>query len=266
MNASARPSRAVWLFSLTRSGSSAAVYASAHALGWAVADEPFGPWDRTGDPYNYPPIQTRLHREHLARSEILCHATSNMLDELIASLADRARAPGVIIKMPHLMVKPDDLSRLRPDDRAAYLIRNPLARLNSLYTRGWHDTIYPPFDAETVKVFLHRASEAPRPMRLAFDALHATPRRFFRSLWRAWGIPFDESQVESAVQYRAQNYHESSADRGPGRNPHRVLSDHRLDVPPDAVDHYLCDPVIRAALEQAGWSLDPADYSSSTPR
>ena len=54
--------RVLWLFTMTRSGSSAVTYASAKALGYAVADEPFGPWDRTGPPYRYPPEQVELHK------------------------------------------------------------------------------------------------------------------------------------------------------------------------------------------------------------
>lgn len=251
--------RVVWLMSMTRSGSSAAVYASAHALGWAVADEPFGPWDRTGPPYNYPPEQVELHVAHRAATEILNDRTNSLFESVIASIA--GDAPGVIVKMPHLMIRPADLARLRPADRAAWLLRNPLDRLNSLHTRGWQDTIYPPHDIETVKTFLHRYMHAPRPHRLTFDAFSATPRRFFRNLWRAWDIPFTEAQVEAAVRYRAGHYHESSADQQPGRNPHRVLSAHRQDVPADAVARYLHDPVIAAVFDRAGWSTDPRKYA-----
>ncbi|MGP1272212.1 MAG: hypothetical protein ACTS22_02645 [Phycisphaerales bacterium] len=254
----------VWLFSLTRSGSSAAVYASGHALGWTVADEPFGPWDRTGPPYAYPREQVELHRAHLAAGEILTAPTNALFETLANALALRDRARGVIVKLPHDMVDPDDLRRFRPRDRAAYLLRNPLARLNSLYTRGWQSTIQPPHDIERVKTFLHRACRAPRTHSVTFDALQATPRRFFRSLWTAWDIPFDESQVEAAVRYRAQHYHESSASQLPGRNPHRVLSEHRQDVPPEAVALYLHDPVMRAAFDRWGWSTDPARYTGGS--
>jgi hypothetical protein len=251
--------RVAWLFSLTRSGSSAAVYASAHALGWGVADEPFGPWDRTGPPYNYPPEQVELHRAHRAATEILNERTNALFESVITRIA--GNAPGVIVKMPHLMIRPEDLARLRSADRTAWLIRNPLDRLNSLHTRGWQDTIYPPHDLETATAFLHRYTRAPRPHRLTFDAFSATPRKFFRKLWRAWDIPFTEDQIESAVRYRAQHYHESSADQQPGRNPHRVLSAHRRAVPAEAVACYLHDPVISAMFGRAGWNNDPGLYT-----
>lgn len=253
--------RTVWLFSLTRCGSSAAVYASAHALGWAVADEPFGPWDRTGPPYDYPASQTELHRGHLHAGEILSPMSSGMFDTLAREIAGRNGAPGVIVKMPHLMIDPRDLARLRPDDRAAFLLRNPLARLNSLHTRGWQHTIYPPHDLETFKTFTARWLAAPRPHRLTFDQFQATPRRFFRKLWRAWGIGFTEEQVERAVAYRAGHYHESSAEQMPGRNPHRVLSEHRRAVPRQAVELYLRDPVIAALFDTANWDSRPETYA-----
>ncbi len=254
--------RVTWLFSMTRSGSSAAVYASAHALGWAVADEPFGPWDRTGPPYNYPPQQVELHRRHLAAGETLNTDTLALFEQLIDSIAKAANAPGVIVKLPHDMIEPREIARFRPFDRSAYLIRNPLARLNSLYTRGWQETIQPPHDLERVRLFAHRVMRAPRSCRVRFEHLHEAPRRFFRRLWRAWDIDFTEDNVEAAVRYRAQHYHESSAEQQPGRNPHRVLSEHRRDVPAEAVELYLNDPVIAAAFARAEWDTSPARYTA----
>ncbi|MEL7483201.1 MAG: hypothetical protein AAFN41_02485 [Planctomycetota bacterium] len=256
--------RVVWLFSLTRSGSSAAVYASAHALGWTVADEPFGPWDRTGPPYNYPTEQVELHQMHLAAGERLNPTTNALFESITDQLAQRSDAAGAIVKLPHDMIDPQDVAQLRPSDRAAYLIRNPLARLNSLHTRGWQDTIQPPHDIERVRLFLHRVMQASRSRRVRFEMLHAAPRRFFRRLWSAWDIGFTEEQVEAAVRYRAQHYHESSAEQQPGRNPHRVLSEHRRDVPREAVELYLSDPVIAAAFARAEWDTNTARYTSDT--
>jgi hypothetical protein len=227
--------RVAWLFSLTRSGSSAAVYASANALGWAVADEPFGPWDRTGPPYHYPPEQVRLHRDHLAAGERLTDQTNDLFQTVVESIAATHDAPGVIVKLPHDMIEPRDVAAFRPTDTCAYLIRNPLSRLNSIYTRGWEETVQHPFDIERVKLFTHRIMRAPRSSRVRFEMMQQTPRRFFRRLWRAWAIDFDEDQIEAAVRYRARHYHESSAQQQPGRNPHRVLSEHRRAVPAEAV-------------------------------
>lgn len=256
--------RVAWLFSLTRSGSSAAVYASADALGWAVADEPFGPWDRTGPPYNYPPEQVKLHQDHLAAGERLTEANNALFETVVNAIAATHNAPGVIVKLPHDMIEPRDVAAFRPSDSTAYLIRNPLARLNSIYTRGWDETIQEPFDIERVKLFTHRVMRAPRAARLRFEMMHQAPRRFFRRLWRAWRIDFTEDQVEAAVRYRARHYHESSAEQQPGRNPHRVLSEHRRDVPPEAVAAYLHDPVIRAVIARGEWDTNPARYTGGT--
>ncbi|MEM9166112.1 MAG: hypothetical protein AAGB48_03725 [Planctomycetota bacterium] len=252
-----------WLLSMTRSGSSAAAYASSHALGALVLDEPFGPWDRTAPPYRYPNAQPELHRRHLAAGEILSAETSEHLDKLIEMIICRQadRPSAVIIKVPHSMIDPRDIARLRPDDRIVYMLRNPLERLNSLYTRGWQATILTPHDLETFRQFAHRWIAAPPEARLTFDALIATPRMFFRACWDAWELPWTEARVEDAVRYRAQEYHESSAIVQRGRNPHRVLSRHRKDVPIAAVHAYLRDPVALAFFARFGWSTAPSAYS-----
>ncbi|MEM9661265.1 MAG: hypothetical protein AAF937_03035 [Planctomycetota bacterium] len=255
--------RVAWLFSLTRSGSSAATYASAHALGWAVADEPFGPWDRTGPPYNYPKAQVQLHRNHAAAGERLTAENNSLFERLIRDIAGDAQAPGVIVKLPHDMIEPRDIDALRPADTTAYLIRDPIARLNSIYAREWDETVASPYDLERVRLFAHRVLRSPRPSRVTFDMLHRAPRRFFRRLWRAWRIDFTEAQVEDAVRYRARHYHESSAEQQPGRNPHRVLSEHRRSVPYEAVETYLADPVIAAVMAAAGWDESAPSYTRS---
>lgn len=252
--------RVVWLFSMTRSGSSAVVYASARALGWAVADEPFGPWDRTGPPYHYPPEQVELHRAHYDRGERLTPETVRLAEKVLAQIAQNQRSDTIIIKMPHAMVEPRDVAEFWPSHRAAFLARNPLARLNSISTRGWTDTILPPYDLERVRLFIHRYTHQPRTRRFTFDEFTQTPRRFFRRLWAAWGAAFTEEQVELAVRYKANTYHESSGETIEGRNPHRVLSEHRSDVPAEAVRMYLDDPVIGAFLRRMGWEDSAAKY------
>ncbi len=254
------PTRVVWLFSMTRSGSSAVVYASARALGWGVADEPFGPWDRTGEPYNYPREQVELHRVHYERGERLTPDTVALAERVLSQIARAQRSDTVIVKMPHAMIEPKDLAPFWPEHRTAWLVRNPLARLNSLYTRGWTDTIREPYDMETLKLFLHRYMHQPSAQRFTFDEFTDTPRRFFRRLWTAWGAPFSEEQVELAVRYKASTYHESSGETIQGRNPHRVLSEHRADVPEEAVRAYLEDPVIGSFLNRMGWADSGARY------
>ena len=54
------PIRVAWVFVLARSGSSITAYAAAAPWDLPVADEIMGPWDRTGEPYNFPPEQARL--------------------------------------------------------------------------------------------------------------------------------------------------------------------------------------------------------------
>ena len=255
--------RVVWLFSMTRSGSSAVTYASAKALGWAVADEPFGPWDRTGEPYNYPQEQVELHRVHYERGERLTPETVQLAERVLGRIAGDQRSDTVIIKMPHAMIEPGDVAKYWPADPTAFLVRNPLARLNSLYTRGWTDTIREPYDMETLKLFLHRFMHQPIERRFTFDEFTDTPRRFFRRLWTAWGAEFSEEQVELAVRYKAKTYHESSGETIEGRNPHRVLSEHRADVPEEAVRAYLDDPVIGTFLHRMGWDESASRYLST---
>ena len=245
---------------MTRSGSSAVTYASAKALGWAVADEPFGPWDRTGEPYNYPKEQVELHRTHYERGEQLTPATVALAERVLSQIGHDQRSDTVLIKMPHSMIEPKDVAQFWPDHKLAFLVRNPLARLNSLYTRGWTDTIREPYDMETLKLFLHRLMHAPSSHRFTFDEFTNTPRRFFCRLWTAWGAEFSEQQVELAVRYKAKTYHESSGETIEGRNPHRVLSEHRADVPEEAVRAYLNDPVIGSFLHRMGWDESAAKY------
>ena len=255
--------RVVWLFSMTRSGSSAVTYASARALGWAVADEPFGPWDRTGEPYNYPGEQVELHRVHYERGERLTPETAELAERVLKQIASDQRSDTVLIKLPHSMIEPKDVAQYWPEHRTAFLIRNPLARLNSLYTRGWTDTIREPYDIQTLKLFLNRCMHQPAEHRLTFDEFTETPRRFFSRLWDLWGAQYSDEQIELAVRYKANTYHESSGETIQGRNPHRVLSEHRADVPAEAVRAYLDDPVIGAFLHRMGWDTSAGRYLSS---
>lgn len=252
--------RVCWLFSMTRSGSSAVTYASAEALGWAVADEPFGPWDRTGEPYNYPPEQVELHKLHLSKGERLDAETCQFAERVLSQIASDQGSDTIIIKLPHSMIEPSEVARFWPEHKMAFLIRNPLARLNSLYTRGWTDTIRQPHDLETLRVFLHRCMHQPAESRFTFDEFTQTPRKFFRRLWTCWGCAPTDEQIETAVKYKAGHYHESSGETIQGRNPHRVLSEHRHDVPREAVAAYLDDAVVGTFLRRMGWAQDASRY------
>ena len=65
------------------------------------------------------------------------------------------------------------------------------------------------------------------------------------------------------MRYKAKTYHESSGETIEGRNPHRVLSEHRADVPEEAVRAYLDDPVIGTFLYRMGWDTTADRYLSS---
>ena len=86
----------VWIFSLPRSGSSVTAYAAAKPFGAVVADEVFGPWDRTGEPYNYPALQTQLVEAYhgsrcVLTPEVVGIATE--LFELLGEVHDERGAP-----------------------------------------------------------------------------------------------------------------------------------------------------------------------------
>ena len=112
----------VWVFSLPRSGSSVTAYAAAAAFGVPVADEVFGPWDRTGTPYNYPRVQHELVRIYL---EDRCYFTPRVLElaeELFEILGGRVGR--VVVKHPHLRPFPHNFREARPDDGAVWLLRS----------------------------------------------------------------------------------------------------------------------------------------------
>ncbi|MEO0512865.1 MAG: hypothetical protein AAF108_08225 [Planctomycetota bacterium] len=248
--------RVVCLCSLTRMGSSVTAYAAAHAVGATVLDEPLGPWDRTGPPYHYPAVQNDVRSAFNRSKGTLNAEVSGLLRTLAAEVGTR-----VVVKLPHLQVGPAELTEHLPDWPVVYLLRNPLKRLNSLYTRRWNHFTRPRFDLETTREFLRRWLDTPPPRRALFEDLQRDPRRFFAGLFEGWGWPSDAATAARAASYRAKNYHESSAEKHPGRSPSGVLSDHRRHVPLEAVRTYLNDPLIRACCVRLGWSTDPACYS-----
>lgn len=257
-NPTATEPRVACIFSLTRMGSSVTAYAAGHAFDATVLDEPLGPWDRTGPPYNYPPLQNELR-------SAFNRARGQMNDEvagLLRALADEM-GPRVVLKLPHLQITPADLRAFFPDWGVVLLLRNPLKRLNSLYTRRWNHFTTPHADLETTREFLRRWLLEPAPQRVLYERLHADPAGFFRSIFRAWGWASDEARVGRAVRYRSEHYHESSATLHEGRSVTGVLSDHRRHVPMEVTLAYLNDPLIAAAFARCGWSRNPNDYSQA---
>lgn len=251
----------VWLHSLARSGSSITVYAAAAPWSHAVADEVIGPWDRTGPPYGYPPAQRELVELFKSSDHKLTDGVVGLTNEVFAQLAG---ASGVVIsKWPHLRPEPAEFDRAFPGDRRAYLIRNPLHRLNSLHRRGWTSSFGPNQDLLRYKQFAEWWLE--QPHRLSYDELRSDPRSFFARLYSAWGLEYDESHIDRAIAYMDGNYHASSLERS--RRPEQgVLSESEFALPEEAFEAYLGDPFIVDLMAEMGWSTDPADYGGAPAR
>lgn len=248
--------RVLWIFSLPRSGSSVTAYAAAHALGCPVADEPLGPWDRTGEPYNYPPSQAELVKAHLAGQCMLEDpATIDLAKRVLREIADGSDT--LVVKHPHLRPPPEQFRRAFPDHRAVWLARNPLTRLNSLYARGWTDALRPNFELDHYKSFASNWSASKTP--LTFELFRAKPDKFFKQLFKAWGLPRDSARVKAAVEYTTGHYHGSSKeleDRAPSSAP----SEQSRSLPEQAVRMYLADPQIREMMKRNRWPRDASAY------
>lgn len=263
------PARVLWLFSLIRSGSSIAAYAAAAPWNHAVADEPFGPWDRTGEPYNYPRVQDDLQREFGLASHRLTPRVVGLAEALFESLASAPPATltqkgsgTVIVKIPHHVPTPAQVAEAWPRHRAAYLIRNPLHRLNSLYVRGWLDPspIGPNFDLEQYRGFARAWMAQPAHLRVTYDMIRHAPAEMYRRLYIAWGLAFTREHIDRAVAYASDNYHHASKQITTEHDTKRVLSESRNALPAEAVRTYLADPEMRELFRVAGWSTDPREY------
>lgn len=244
-----------WIFSLARCGSSIAAYAAAAPFAAPVADEPFGPWDRTGEPYHYPPEQDRLRRLFWDSGEHLTEEVVDLAERLFEKIAGRSGR--VVSKHPHTMIDPDEFRDRLGHHKAVHLLRNPLMRLNSLYVRGWTGSIGESHDLTRFKTAARRWLDSSH--RFTFEELRADPADFFRRLWTAWGWPHDDSHVAAALEYQNSHYHASSAQLG-SRRPSRPLSEKRLALPEEAIELYLADPFVRDLMERVGWSTDPGAY------
>ncbi len=247
--------KVVWLHSLARSGSSITVYAAGAPWSHEVADEVIGPWDRTGEPYNYPASQAAL-------VDLFKASDHKFTDEVVSSTNDLfgqiAGPSGVVIsKWPHLCPEPEEFERAFAGDRRVYLIRNPLHRLNSLHRRGWLKSFGPNQDLHRYKQFARWWIE--QPHRLTYDQLRADPRSFFAKLFGAWEFDFDQTHIDQAIGYMDSNYHASSLERT--KKPSGgVLSEQEFVLPSEALDTYLGDAFIVEFMTEMGWSTDPADY------
>jgi hypothetical protein len=247
--------RVGWLFSMARSGSSVAAYGAAAPWGHPVADEIFGPWDRTEPPYHYPEAQLDL----VAAFNVAGLRIDDESRRLALQLFEHfGRETGfVICKSPHIEPTPEDVARAFPDHAHVFLLRNPLHRLNSLHARNWLHACGPNHDLERYKTFARRWREAEH--RVAYDDLRADPQRFFETILRAWGLDASPQHVNQAVAYAQGNYHDSSLKMS-GRKSSRPLSEAKLRLPNEAINAYLEDEFVRDLMLELGWSVDPADY------
>ncbi|MGP1272214.1 MAG: hypothetical protein ACTS22_02655 [Phycisphaerales bacterium] len=267
-------SRVGWLFSLVRSGSSAAAYAAAAPWSLGVADEPFGPWDRTGPPHNMPLIQRELARAFRAMGHTLTAEVVGMANELFRLLAERdTQGRGrVVCKCPHLLFAPDEFETWFRTSGAAgdtvthqavYLIRNPIRRLNSAYARGWEHVLNDPFELEIYRTFVDRWRRA--ATRLRYDELRRQPEAFFAELYRGLGFGGTAEDTARAAHYLAEHYHESSGATGP-RDPSDPLSEREWATPREVLEVYLADEPLREFMHEQGWPTTRSAYESGLVR
>ncbi len=244
-----------WLFSMARSGSSIAVYAAAAPWGHAVADEVFGPWDRTGDLYKFPRSQFELIEAFAKAGHRIDDESASIARGLFGELG--ADTGFVVCKSPHVHPVPDDVRAAFPEHAMVFLLRNPLHRLNSLFARGWLKSCGPNYDLERFKEFAGWWREAEH--RVVYDDLRHNPEKFYPAVWRAWGLEWTDDHLKRAVAYAGENYHDSSLMRS-GRKPTKPISERKFKLPDEAIETYLKDDFVRELMESLGWSTNPADY------
>lgn len=252
------PAQNCWIFSLARCGSSVTAYASAAAFNLPVADEPFGPWNRTGAPYHYPAEQNELRERFWNAGEHLTPQIVELAQRVLGAIA--ADADRLIIKHPHTMIDPDEFHATMPDHREVHLLRNPLLRLNSLYARNWLGSIGEQHDLPRFTLAARRWLDA--PTRMIFEDLARDPRAFFAALWDGWGWAYTDAHLDAAIAYQQGHYHDSSAKLS-AKNPKRPLSQRRFALPDEAIDLYLGDPFIVELMDSVGWSTNPDDYRTA---
>lgn len=252
----------LWLFSPIRSGSSITVYAAGAGLQCPVADEIFGPWDRTGAPYNYPPSQITLMHAFGAAGHTLAPEVVPIATQVFTALA---RAGGgaprpVLCKHPHESISPDDVRRVWPAHRCVTLLRNPLFALNSLFVRGWDEATG---GGSMIGYFSSIARRwLADPHRMVYEDLKRDPSAYFASLFAAWGLEPGEAAIARAVRYRETNYHHSSKARQAEDTAH-VKSERAWRVPEPIVEEYLRDPLMREVFAAAGWPGERSGYPAA---
>ena len=238
------PIRVVWVFGLARSGSSITAYAAAAPWDLPVADEIMGPWDRTGEPYNFPPEQARLVEMFKASQARLTPEVAALTRKLLEEVAHKQNAGRIVSKHPHLRFTPEELIESFPSDRGVWLIRNPLRRLASIHAR-W--------------------LKLPDDRTLVFESLRRDPRAFFAKIYTAWDWDYTEGDIDKAIAYQRAKYHGASGEVEQEHTPNRAVSERARSVPPEAVELYLRDPFMRELFKKLGWSLRKYDYCERPP-
>lgn len=288
MGGTERP-KVAWLFSMIRSGSSIAAYAAAAPFGGVVADEIFGPWVRTGPHYRFPPEQQRatelfrtsagritpeIQREadvvfaKLARGEAGIPVCAPGDERLLTNAPEGGRR--IVVKMPHDHPAPAEVRRVWPDQRHVYVLRNPIDRLSSIILRGMlpegskggpGTSITADWDISQLRQFCERWLAARRDGRaLLYDGIKREPRQFFSSMFRAWGWPADEATVAKAAAYAKANYHAMSIQKDAGADTARPASEMKKAAPREAIEMYLSDRTVVAAMREAGWATEARAY------
>lgn len=255
--------RVGWVFGLARSGSSITAYAAAAPWNAPVADEILGPWDRTGEPYNYPPEQARLAEMFKASSASLTPEIVALTESILATLA--SANDRIVSKHPHLRFTPEEFAEFFPAHRAIWLIRNPLRRLSSIHARGWTSIIRPNHDLDYFREYAERWQSLPDDRTLVFESLKQDPRAFFAKVFAAWQWNASQADIANAIAYQRAQYHGASAQVEPEHAPSATLSERARSVPREAVDLYLRDPFMRKLFKRLGWSLKRYDYCEKPP-
>jgi hypothetical protein len=262
-----------WIFSLVRSGSSAASYAAAAPWDLPIADELFGPWDRTGPPYNMPKRQAELARAFRAVGHVLTAEIVGLAHDIIRELAERDESGKgwVICKCPHLMFTPKDFNTWFGATSAqgivhhqAHLIRNPLRRANSCYSRGWESMLNDPYELCVYRTFLQRWNNA--ETQLSFEDMRSDPADFFRRLYDGWSLPVTDSDIQRACGYLSEQYHDSSAERRALTASFTPRSEASWSAPAELLDVYLADDEIHSFMQEQGWPTKRSAYEGWMPR
>lgn len=264
------PTRVCWLFSPIRSGSSITVYAAGAALGWPVADEVFGPWNRTGPPYHYPRSHVTLLEAFQRAGERLNGDIARLADTVFGEIAAAQDPPaaGVISKHPHASFGPGDVRAHWPDvawqHRSVVVLRNPLFALNSLFVRGWDDAT----GGGDMLGYFSAIGERwlDDPNRLVYEQFREDPAAYFTRLLTAWDQDATPERIAAAIRYAQGHYHHSSkSTQGaePGDSPSAVRSERAWAVPEPIVAAYLSDPLMQRIFAEAGWPTERDGYPVS---